>query len=129
MLKDDLHQVWSCRNKPEAEAWLEDWIDWALQGGIATLTRFACLVCAKSSTVSTIDSLRWRGLIRQASSVRPELAAVRPFSAPFYPPPEVRPLCMPITIGGQARQAGVDALQEHAQVLDPEVPQHVCGRV
>ena len=41
MLKDDLHQLWSCKKEQEAEAWLADWIDWALESGIAPLTRFA----------------------------------------------------------------------------------------
>ncbi|MEX2671891.1 MAG: ISL3 family transposase [Phycisphaeraceae bacterium] len=41
MLKDDLHQLWACRNQRDAEAWLADWIDWALTTTIGPLRRFA----------------------------------------------------------------------------------------
>ena len=41
MLKDDLHQFWACRDQEEAEAWLEGWIDWALNTTIEPLRRFA----------------------------------------------------------------------------------------
>lgn len=41
MLKDDLHQLWACGSEREAEAWLDGWIDWALDSGIAPLARFA----------------------------------------------------------------------------------------
>lgn len=41
MLKDDLHQLWACRNQRDAEAWLDGWIDWALSTTIEPLRRFA----------------------------------------------------------------------------------------
>ena len=41
MLKDDLHQLWTCGDAHDAEAWLEGWIEWALSSGIAPLARFA----------------------------------------------------------------------------------------
>lgn len=41
MLKDDLHQLWACEDEHDAEVWLDDWIDWALDTTIEPLRRFA----------------------------------------------------------------------------------------